>query len=292
MKIKCTNCGKRFDYDLYAGLCPHCGVYMHTDSTAFTQNTDSDPRPRSTRQPHRNTSTSIPPKSAPEKHQQTKQQTRQKKDTAAPIQRFRGSRVVTVVLVLILALAIIVPYSYATYVFHDKKQKLILTDPSIRTNLKGSETFSIPTENGDFTVSMTEVTPDNDKTFETPDGYEILTVRYHVDIPSEALDAYPGQTKENHLFTNWMYGTVLSYGVTKSGRYVKPISEYDLSRVKSIEESERQKKGIGDTIDSQDGSLYFMVKKNDFKGVLVNQMDPDTDALVASYLITGIKKKD
>lgn len=291
MKIKCTNCGKRFDYDLYAGLCPHCGVYMRPDSTAFTQSTDSDPRPRSTEQPRRNTSTSVPPRSTPKKHQQTKQQTRQKKDTATPIRRFRSSRVVTVVLVLILALAIIVPYSYSTYVFHNKKQVLILTDQSIRTNLKGAETFTIPTENGDFKISMTAITPDNDKTFETPDGYEILTVRYHVDIPSEALETYPGQAKENHLFTNWMYGTVLPYGVTKSGRYVKPISEYDLSRVKDIEESERQKKGIGDTIDSQDGSLYFMVKKNDFKGVLVNQMDPDTDALVASYLITGIKQK-
>lgn len=291
MKIKCTNCGKRFDYDLYAGLCPHCGVYMRTDSTAFTQSTDSDPRPRSTEQPRRNTSTSVPPRSTPKKHQQTKQQTRQKKDTATPIRRFRSSRLVTVVLVLILALAIIVPYSYSTYVFHNKKQELILTDQSIRTNLKGAETFTIPTENGDFKISMTAITPDNDKTFETPDGYEILTVRYHVDIPSEALDTYPGQAKENHLFTNWMYGTVLPYGVTKSGRYVKPISEYDLSCVKNLEENEQEKKGIGDTIDSQDGFLYFMVKKNDFKGILVNQMNPDTDALVASYLITEIKRK-
>lgn len=291
MKIKCTNCGKRFDYDLYAGLCPHCGVYMRPDSTDHTPDPSFDPGSQPAGQPRRNTSTSIPPRSTPKKHQQTKQQTWQNKKTSTPIRRFRSSRVVTVVLILILALAIIVPYSYSTYVFHNKKQELILTDQSIRTNLKGSETFSIPTENGDFKISMTAVTPDNDKTFETPDGYEILTVRYHVDIPSEALDTYPGQAKENHLFTNWMYGTVLPYGITKSGRYVKPISEYDLSRVKDMEESERQKKGIGDTIDSQDGSLYFMVKKNDFKGVLVNQMNPDTDALVASYLITGIKRK-
>lgn len=291
MKIKCTNCGKRFDNDLYAGLCPHCGVYMRPDSTDHTPYPSSEPGLQPDRQPHRNTSASISQKSTPRKHQQTKQQTRQNRTTSTPIRRFRDSRVVTVVLVLILALAIIIPYSYSTYVFHDKKQELILTDPSSYTNLRGSETFTIPTENGDFKVSMTGVTPDNDKTFETPDGYEILTIQYHVDIPSEALDTYPGQAKENYLFTNWMYGTVLTYGVTKSGSYIKPISEYDLSRVKNMEEGERQKKGIGDTIDSQDGSLYFMVKKNDFKGILVNQMDSDTDALVTSYLITGIKQK-
>ncbi len=289
MKIKCTNCGKRFDYDLYAGLCPHCGVYMRPDSTDHTQDPVSAPRPQPADQPRRTASANIPPESIPRKQQKATRQITQ--NTAAPAQRFRNSRVVTVVLVLILALAIIVPYSYATYIFHNKKQELILTDPSIRKNLKGSETFTIPAENGDFKVSMKAIIPDTDKTFETPDGYEVLTVRYHVDIPSEVLDIYPGQAKENHLFTNWMYGTVLSYGVTKSGRYVKPISEYDLSRVKNLEENEREKKGIGDTIDSQDGFLYFMVKKNDFKGILVNQMNPDTDALVASYLITGIKQK-
>lgn len=27
MKIRCSRCGKRFDADVYSGLCPKCGAY-------------------------------------------------------------------------------------------------------------------------------------------------------------------------------------------------------------------------------------------------------------------------
>ena len=27
MKIRCKNCGKRFDAEMYSGLCPKCGTY-------------------------------------------------------------------------------------------------------------------------------------------------------------------------------------------------------------------------------------------------------------------------
>ena len=31
MKIKCKNCGKRFDTEMYSGLCPKCGTYNAPD---------------------------------------------------------------------------------------------------------------------------------------------------------------------------------------------------------------------------------------------------------------------
>lgn len=32
MKIKCRDCGKKFDYDLYSGMCPMCGTYNRMES--------------------------------------------------------------------------------------------------------------------------------------------------------------------------------------------------------------------------------------------------------------------
>ena len=36
MKVTCRNCGKRFDYDTYTGLCPKCSTYYRIDSTSKT----------------------------------------------------------------------------------------------------------------------------------------------------------------------------------------------------------------------------------------------------------------
>ena len=37
MKIKCKNCGKRFDTEMYSGLCPKCGTYNAPDREEAVQ---------------------------------------------------------------------------------------------------------------------------------------------------------------------------------------------------------------------------------------------------------------
>ena len=37
MKIKCKNCGKRFDTEMYSGLCPKCGTYNAPDQGEAVQ---------------------------------------------------------------------------------------------------------------------------------------------------------------------------------------------------------------------------------------------------------------
>ena len=130
-----------------------------------------------------------------------------------------------------------------------------------------------------------------DSTFETPEGYEILTVKYHVTVPQKALDTFPGQADENHLYTHWDSDRISPYCVTKDDSYLKPISNYDLSRVKHLEYSELEDNGTTDNIDSQNGTLSFLIKKNDFKGLLINELDPDTEVLANSYLVIGIPKQ-
>ena len=168
---------------------------------------------------------------------------------------------------------------------------LTLSEPVTPTKVKPSKGFTVSTENGDFTVTFSSRGTDNDSTFETPEGYEILTVKYHVTVPQKALDTFPGQADENHLYTHWDSDRISPYCVTKDDSYLKPISNYDLSRVKHLEYSELEDNGTTDNIDSQNGTLSFLIKKNDFKGLLINELDPDTEVLANSYLVIGIPKQ-
>lgn len=288
MKIKCTNCGKRFDYDLYAGLCPHCGVYMRQSSMDHT----SDPSPVFTPREQRTapeSSRKPAPGSAPKSVQKPAPGSTSE-SAQRPFSRryvFRTNRITTVLLIIILPLMIVIPAAYSQYRFRAQKQELTLMNDTPVRQKKWTDSVTISTDDGDFKISVLSAEPDNDPAFETPDGYEVLAVSYHVEIPSNILEDYPSQENENRLYsyTHWQYGSVLAYGVTKSGSYLKPISDYDLARVKDVDYDAQKETGIGDTIDSQNGCLYFLVKKKDFKGILINEVDPDTDVLINSYLM-------
>ncbi len=302
MKVICTNCGKRFQYELYSGICPHCGTYVRQESDwddmtledahyeAFEQSVSEETEDW---QEEAETSEFVNEPEAVFTDAETDDNWEEEMQTISnATHSFRSNRVLTFILVLLIAGSVALPFLYHTFITPQKKASLLVEDSVSPEECTASEGVVVATENGDFTITFSGATKDSDPAFETPDGYEFVAVSYHVALPEQVLENSPGQPDDNFLYTNWESGSILTYCITKSGSYLTPISGYDIGDVKGLDYDGREEHGISDEISFQDGTLYFLVKEGDFDGLLLNEIDPDTEILKQSYVVTDVPYSD
>ena len=249
MKVKCTHCGKRFDFELHTGLCPNCATYNSTQKEA-SNFTYEDSKPQE------------PKQSTPKKQ----------------LNRF------TVVLIILIISCAILTSIITQLANQSGYEASSLSELITPTSLSTGDILPYEVNNTTIYLQITGASIETDEAYEMPEGYEAVKISYKISHNSN-MQSVSGVDSFSVPYS--FEKGLRPYLLTKSGVYLKPVSWVDIKDARSLSYEEIDALGIGDTFEHLEGNLYFVVKENDTASLLINcyQADTEPEQLVDAYII-------
>ena len=267
MKVRCVDCKKRFDYDLYSGVCPKCGNYMRPPEMVTTQNVDCERE-----------GSHIHTENVQEDYTETYAQQKQKtyKDPAIssihvePAKKKKSNPVLTVILVVAIVL---VGAGTALFLYisqNEVHEKLTVQEEVPIRILTQNNPIEYRGDSNLYKITIDSVTVDEDPAFDLPREYEAIVLSYSIErtyLGGEGID-----------YDSFYKIRLIPYLETVSGYYLKPVSEYSIRTVKGVEDYKTaDEMGLGEKFEHKQGVLYYFVKKEDIKGLHIISSDFDEE---------------
>jgi len=279
MKVNCPNCGKRFDYDMYSGICPKCGKYHRINAGE----TDSRRNYFSKEEMEAVGATKAKANRAYSDTTDKAVNADKKRTADANSRPKRGKAYYKVTLLLVIAIVTIgVGIPMAAYIVNEKNYEASsLKELPMPKHFETGTPLRFETEYEPVTLTITGVSIDEDPRYELPAGYEVVIVSYNIsdDTPPIYNDG------NNRVF--FLTNELIPYLITKSGRYLSPVYPSYIENVKGYDYETTSELGISYELYHETGQIYFMVKQGDMKGLRINCYD-ESDSGQSLY---GVGKK-
>lgn len=297
MKVTCRNCGKRFDYDTYTGLCPKCSTYYRIDS-AYDTSADTYDYSETDDNLYKNEEDDFDD-SLNDDHSQTSNASEQGKTASIRTSRqsdtgntgsgtFKKNRKLTAVLLVLIILAFIVPFFATQYSIRAKQKENCLSQVIAPVPASMGEALSFETEdNYRYELTIQSASIVTDACYQIPDGYQLIGISYTLSEPDAAAeDTIDG----NRLSRSLGYDYITPYLCTQSGEYLQPIDAYDIAKAQGDKDYEwRQTTGTSSNFEYPKGTVYFLVKDGDIANLLIQHTNYESTSLLESYQIDQLE---
>lgn len=257
MKVKCTQCGKRFDYDVHSGKCPKCFTY-------HKMNSDTDQQPESVK--------SGP---APSKQQNTSMSSRQEQKKTKKTKHSKSYHIVTLVLCSIIILLIVLTFVLTNLANKSGYAAASLAELPEPISLSVGDAAVIPYAENNFSISITDATIINDSTYQVPAGYELIRVSYSAG--SSTPYGAPSEPDYNYYDNYSIRWGLKPYLITKSGSYLPPLDKYAFGETDILEDEAADELELSTYFENAVGFFYFLVKENDTQGLRINYHREQSD---------------
>ncbi len=267
MKIRCSSCRKRFDYDVYSGICPKCGEY-NRPGEEYNRPEEEYNRPEEEISRHEELTDVLSDDYIAE-YQEGLESHPIADPQEKPKKKPRNKTLTAVLLVLIFAVAGGTLGFNHVYQKKLHAQKVSETQAPVKT-CKMGEAFSYMAENNEYRITVDFAFVDEDPKFNLPEEYEAVMIAYHIDRNFLNNGGYD--------IDRYYEIAMTPYLETKSGYYLTPVSEFKLVDIKQLEDSTKlAESGLGDTFEYADGVFYYIVKKGDMGSLYIVSNDYDTE---------------
>ncbi len=250
MRVKCAKCNKKYDKEIYSGICPRCGTFYN-------------------RQDLGKPSGMQPIKPVPKKEKTKKE--KHKKDTPEADKFHPFKSKLNIFLLLLVILFPLAGFCWAKYNNYQEIKKRINKEPVSPVLIEMNKPFSCEMSEVDYCeISITGAQVDRDEQLDLPDGYEMLVVSYEVHTPiTDEESEYTENLSDYHCFD------IEPYLFTSEGYYLEPVSPYEVKEMKKMGDEEYRECGVSTALSYRKGSLYYLIKQGDTCGLWITQYEEE-----------------
>lgn len=262
MKIRCKECGKRFDDELYNGVCPKCGYYIYMAVPETSENENCKIEGSHIHVESGYTATYRQEDLYTESYSEGKA-----RDYISPERKKPSAAAVTKILVALILLVGITSMGLAMVSQQQAHEnKTVKEEIPVKTQ-QVEEPITYMAKSNRYDIYIDSVKVDKNPIYEIPEEYELISISYRI-----ARTFLGGDGSD---YDNYFEISMKPYLETKEGKYLEALSLYDLEKLLKTNYDRTTEVAVSSSFRHQKGKLFYLVKKQDVRELYIVSADYD-----------------